>query len=364
MPDAFRAALGGTMAGALVVGCQPLPDVRYETDHAEIATFFDAPLCAGNLAHVDEWILKLVAVLEAPVDEKIRIYWGAEGVDAHCVVDGIHGGGCHRFGGGPTFVQAATLNHELVHAVGDRIGPMEIFFEEGIAHALDGALMGMEDFQTLPNELIGLSPRDFEQKNGRPIASHFVRFLIDEQGMGPLNRLRGRVRRDSTRTEVTDAFGGIYAQPLADFETAWVAQAPFSYDVTHQDPQAIDHWQNEYLEIRRNLACDDVSTHGPLSGVGILEDLHEQEGMYTTATFDIVVTGTYDVSLAGERGSAHLQSGACWDSTPTGTSVVELESGMSTETQMRACRWVATLWVEGTNDTELILTLRRTGDPP
>lgn len=349
-------------------GCQPLPDVRYETDHAEIGTYFDAPLCAGNLAQVDVMIRDLGLALDVPLRSKFRLYWGLEGVEAHCEANGVDvtAAGCHQLGGGRSFVQAGTLEHELVHAIAGRVGAMEPFFEEGIAMALSNTLTGDQSFQVLPSALVGLSRRDFESASlSRSTAKHFVHFLIDERGMAPLNELRKLVHERSTRDQALEAFAMTYAAPMSAFEAAWAARAPSNYDEYPVGSLPVESWKDGQLSIQRTLACDDVLSHGPLEGIGIPDELSEQEGMYTSATFDIVTPGFYEIGLTGEQGAAHLQTGGCWEpsSGRPAVSVIDLEAGTSVdEVEMWACRWIVTLWTEGTSDTELTLTLHRTGD--
>lgn len=372
MPVFPRTVLGAAPI-IFVGGCQQLPDVTYETEHAEIGTYFDAPLCAGNLARVDAKIRDLGLALDVPLESRFRIYWGAEGVETHCGFKEedntavLSGGGCHQIGQNVIFVDAGSLGHELVHAVGDRVGAMEPFFEEGIAQALNNEYMGAEDFRVLPSSLVGLPRQDFESaSSSRSTANHFVHFLMDERGMTPLNELRKLVHEHSSQDQVLAAFKGVYDVSMSDFETAWMARAPFTYDEGLVGPAPTDPWQGDDLVIRRTLACDDVFTHGPLEGVGVPAELHEQEGMYTTAAFDIVVPGFYDIGLTGDDGSAHLVTGACWaySSGRPATTVIDLEAGASENVEMWACRWLVTLWVEDTNDTELTLTLQRTGDAP
>lgn len=359
----LRSTLG---VAALCTGCQQLPDVTYETAHAEIGTFFDAPLCAGNLALVDDRIQELGSTLDVPLDSRFRLYWGAEGLAEYCTRDGQPTpGGCHHLDRDVSFVQSGTLEHELVHAVGDRVGAMEVFFEEGIAHVLSGALMGGQEFQVLPSSLVGLSSEGFGLASGSGATSnHFVHFLIDERGMAPLNELRKLLPRNSSRDRALEAFESVYGAPMAELEADWAERAPFSYDEIYVDPLPADRWQGDDLTIRRTLACDDVLTHGPLEGIGVPEELQEQEGMYTTATFDIVVPGIYDIGSTGERGGVHIQRGACWERASGGASIIDIDAGVAREEVLGGCRWRVTLWVEGTNDTELTLTLRRVGDAP
>jgi hypothetical protein len=347
-------------------GCTPLPDVSYVTDHAEIGTFFDAPLCAGNLVGVDATIERLGGAFDVLVVDKVRLYWGRDGVKLHCPLVDADYEGCFGLDTNVAFVQSGAVDHELAHAVGSLAGTMDPFFEEGMAHALTEHSLLNEDFDARPSELLGLSQEEFVSTPGsRRIAKHFVRFLIEEQGMAPLNELRRLSLRGASQAETLAAFERVHGAPMAAYETAWAVRAPLSFGSDYQPfgGRPVDEWRGDELEIRRTLACDDADTRGPLAGFAPPE-FYEHAGMYTYATFDVLSPGRYEIGLTGAGGRADAKALDCWATSPDGTNAFVLEAETSEEVELWACRWLVIFWVEGTDDVDLGLTLRRVGDAP
>lgn len=332
------------------------------TEHAEIGTYFDAPLCAGSIARVDESIARYALLLDAVSSQKVRIYWGADGVMESCDVAGLHDtlAGCHIIGKNETFADSGSLEHELVHAVGDRIGGMDSFFEEGLAEALSGGIGPAPDFERRPSSFVGLSTADFIDTPGsRSTSRHFVQFLIDERGMEPLNELRPLALRGTTRDQVLEAFHAVYDTPIEALEDAWVERAPLSYEQLGDLALPEDQWRGDELTIQRTLDCDDVSTMGPLDGVTIPEDFAEQEGMYQRITFDVADEDSYNLDLQGSGARARVREEECWIAADDAPNELELGADVPVETNMGACRFSATLWVEGTTTTAVTLTIRR-----
>ncbi|MEM6992707.1 MAG: hypothetical protein AAF721_19490 [Myxococcota bacterium] len=61
--------------GTLLLGCGELPAVQYETDRLQIAVDFDAPLCEGTLAALDEHVSRVESTLGVGYDAApIRVY--------------------------------------------------------------------------------------------------------------------------------------------------------------------------------------------------------------------------------------------------------------------------------------------------
>jgi len=275
-----RGMLLSGAAAVLASGCQRLPDVTYETEHAEIGTFFDAPLCAGNLAHIDEMIEDLGVALDSPLDLKHRIYWGVEGVADFCDFDefGFEADGCHTSRADRSFVTLSSLVHELVHAVGQRVATMDPFFEEGAAYALPGhIILDPEHLGLLPSTFVGRSYEEYLDKDAASaVATHFVRFLIEEHGLAPLNELRRRAHYGSSRDRILEVFDDIYGMSLADLETSWSLRAPLAYNTIIEHPLPVEQWDGDALTVQRTLACDDVATWGPLESGPVSTDFHEQ----------------------------------------------------------------------------------------
>jgi len=85
--------------------------------------------------------------------------------------------------------------------------------------------------------------------------------------------------------------------------------------------------------------------------------------MFSSLAFDVVKPGIYAVELVGDRGTVHLQRDTCWNHTSGGLAF-DVEAGAPQELEISGCRWIATLWVEGIDDADLTLNLRRLGDAP
>lgn len=70
----------------LLPGCQ-LPDIRYETEHVRVGTFFEHEVCEGSLLQIEDWATTTAEELGIDLPGKRTVYWGRDGVDEHCGSD-------------------------------------------------------------------------------------------------------------------------------------------------------------------------------------------------------------------------------------------------------------------------------------
>lgn len=259
-----RAAAAITIALALT-GCQPLPEVGYETDRLQLATDFDAPVCAATLARLDEAADRIAASLASPAtrDDPYRVYWLQNTLSDQCAEDTS---GCFYPGTRVVFAQAPSLAHEMVHATIDSPG-QAFFIEEGLAELYSGRGV-RHDPRTLSGRLDSLLrlSRDAYGHGGLsyPQASHFAYWLEDAKGPAAIEQLGAALSNGTGDAGLARQLDELFGTSIHAIEQRYAAEAPHTYPGAYDDSVPYRELGDHALWAGVDLRCDDPDVYGPL----------------------------------------------------------------------------------------------------
>jgi hypothetical protein len=217
-----RFAVSLAFVPQLLGGCVELPEIRYETEHLRVGTYFDEEVCAGSLAELDAHAVYVGDELGIELGDPIEVYWlevGQEPPSSLCP-----SGAASCFQDGRVITTWPAARHELVHAVVHELvgftSPDE-FFGEGVAEGFTG--LRSEFGAQSPSLAVGAvdsSEVDFAS------AAHFMRWLHAEHGTDDLHDLlkRSAIYRGPRHAE--RIFERTYGIPLVEAEEEYWATAP------------------------------------------------------------------------------------------------------------------------------------------
>ncbi|MDC0671861.1 hypothetical protein [Nannocystis radixulma] len=301
------------LACALACACRELPQVTHEGQHIRVAVDPGLELCAGSMAHMDEFVARLSAELglEVPTgDERPLAYWlERDGFVARtpCPERVV---GCAR--DGVLFTNYMPYNHEFVHTVAHPLGRSLPFFNEGLAVAYGGlgaeidanetALLGpVEPLLRLPDGT-DLGAVD----GGYPRAGAFVAFLIETHGIDAYLRALDDIGRGADVGDIDRAFLGAFdaslASLVAEFDIASNRCAHPAYDAKLIECAAPElAWSDGRIAEHRPIACDQPDAVGPYGGNVVV--------VFRTVT--IAEPGDYIVELFGDSTANKLALRSC-----------------------------------------------------
>ncbi|MEX1367511.1 MAG: hypothetical protein AB1Z98_30565 [Nannocystaceae bacterium] len=267
----FRSLLVVGTVGSPLACTEPLPQIRYVTDQAEIGTDFGHSICPSELAWLDGHIEYVEDLLDAGSDERIEIYL-YQSVPPQC-----HLFGCYTEEG---YIASNwnALDHEVVHAVVDRIGDPPPFWSEGIAEALTrrGTYRGYR--QAVSENVMASDSTEVDYAT----AGHFVRWLIQTRGIES-------VRMVLEGGSVEHAFG----QTLAQLEAEYEEDAPYAY------PPIRDAC--DFLPLP---AVDEVSWSEDIAISCDREGIFRFEGFWLSAVRTVQLpAGRYELRVSGGEGA-------------------------------------------------------------
>lgn len=242
---------------SLTAACNERPEIRYETEHLRVGTDFDAPLCRGDLEHMELVIATVEAELATSLDEKVDVYlWATEDWPPEqewC--RGMHDTSC--FKGSAIYSSLVSLDHELVHAVAATVGWPAPIWREGAAVALQSerTQFGL----TAPVDNLDLDVPELDYRT----AGAFARWLLETHGP---ERFRELMR---SKGDARKAFESVYDISVEAAQEAYFADSPYSYVPLI----ACEHPELEQIEGLRwsesiDLDCDAAGTYGGPYGMG------------------------------------------------------------------------------------------------
>lgn len=345
------------------LACQPLPDVAYEGAHIRVAPGPGLELCAGSLAHMDDFIARLAAELDVPPpigDDRILYYWlSRDDFDrlSPCPRDSL---GCALGAGGDIFSTEAPLNHELVHHFAyDRSS----FFGEGLAVAYEGlgSMDGSRNTEVWQRDLWRSLDASIYYKIDYDDAGAFVAYLIDSYGLAAYLEAMADLPALSTRPAIDrvfrDVFGVTLAASVAEFAAERQTCPHDSYDRKLSECSAPKiGWDGQrYAEYRR-LAADEPDAIGPFDGDRLL----------VLRTLDIPLAGEYELELVVDPlASADPSARPAVSLTACGG--CDTEPMFSTNTRARATLGAGShslrLHGSASADTRIGFSLTRVADP-
>ena len=177
---------------AALGGCSEAPEVRYETEHFEIATDFDAPVCAGTMRYFEDHLAFAEAELRRslPHGTKIRLYWLEDSLGEWCREGAT---GCFYPGTQVIFAEGKSITHEVIHALLNAEAQTSLFMEEGLAEVYSGVGVryGKRAGEAPPvAELVWLTTKEYQDRElDYALAGHFAAWLEREFGRATTQRL-------------------------------------------------------------------------------------------------------------------------------------------------------------------------------
>lgn len=263
---AARLPLALALSSFALAGCQQPPEVRYETEHFEIATDFDAPVCAGTLRYLEDHLAFAESELhhKLPAGAKIRLYWLE-----HSVGDWCHEGaaGCYYPGTRVIFSEGQSMTHEVIHALLNAEAQTSLFIEEGLAEVYSG--VGARYFRAPGerppvDELIWLTPKEYRASElDYALAAHFLAWLEREYGRVATQRIVEVVVAGGGPKQLDAALERTISADTEDIEEIYATATQTTYRGLREDavPELeLDHG------VDLSLRCDDDQTLGPLPG--------------------------------------------------------------------------------------------------
>ncbi len=171
------------IAVSVVGACaEPLPPLRYETEHAVIGTGFGDPLCGYDLPWIDEQIEFVEGMLDAASSDKVEIYLYGDAPE-FCGSEAISG--CYNPKRDIVVSAWWAVDHEIVHAVVDRFGDARPFWDEGIAEALRLHRPTIRGYVPIEHNVEADDGQNVEYFG----AGHFTRWLIESHGIAAVKRV-------------------------------------------------------------------------------------------------------------------------------------------------------------------------------
>jgi len=258
-------AATAVLVGAVLAGCQELPEVEYETDRLEVATYFDAPLCRGTLDSFDEHVDRIEDMLGIGyASQPIRVYWLSQAeIEDRC---GADRGGCFYPATRVVFTRGQSLRHELVHAVLDSEGE-SYFVEEGMAEMLSGVgvYFDVSDASVSPAKHLSLSRSEYRRGGlDYDAAAHFIRWVYETAGPSAMLRLADEIEARSTAAEIENTLEAVVGDPMQTIEDDYRTSAPNYYAGLAHGTLSAPSWETLEAGLKVRLDCAAPDTFGPL----------------------------------------------------------------------------------------------------
>lgn len=345
---------------ALSLACD-LPDVSDEGRHVRIAADPGLHLCAGSLAHMDEFVHRLSAEfgILPPIDDDRILYYWLDPDDFSTRSSCSQGpDGCEREG--TVYARVAPLNHELVHAVTHRVGHPPPFFVEGLATAYGGLGSIRQASMNLAPDVMAT----IEAPNSRSVdyvaAGAFTSFLVMKYGVDAYLKLYTALPSDAKAREVDVVFRAMLGVPLDEsvrnFEEAFGACSQAESDAKVVECAAPElPWDGPRMTLYRRVSCDQEDALGP----------YEKDHVVVLYTVVIPETGLYEIKVVTERADGPpvaitlVPCGWCG----SGPSVTASSSAGHVTTKLHAGRHSMRLLRTSSAATSMGFSLLRIGPP-
>lgn len=275
----LSSACVGSACGAETEQIEGYADFHFENDAAI--------LCEGTRAHLQTYIERSFEFFETPIPRgfhvPIYVVDDAPCPSAACYVSSENRVYIEDLVG-VGFRVAATLRHEVTHAVIDRVwGESAPFFEEGLAESLTWHLSGSwaKPPPLVPvGDLLDVTAFDLDYT----AAARFIRFLIDTRGLEAFKELfQGAGGR--SKEEIMDLVGEVYGESFAALEAEFLSGPPrCTFQVDICDLEVAEPvgaaWSHSFA-----ASCDDPEFYGSVGP--------DSTQIATQRTLEIEVAGTY-----------------------------------------------------------------------
>lgn len=257
------AALIGLAGGLLLAACNDVPEVRYRTEHFEVAPDFEHPICQGTLTYFEEHLEFVEAALarSVPFGQRIRFYWITEDLDNWCSQRAL---GCYYPGTRVIFGSGESVSHEIVHAVLNAEAQTNYFLEEAIAELYSGvgAYRRSNSDSATPGELLWLSPEDYRfGAVDYAVAGHFMAYVEAAYGPAATRAVAAVVVTAAGPPDLERAFERFTNVSFDRLEQDYESAARSYYRGLHEQ-DVPDITDSRWIDV--SLHCDEDHTFGPL----------------------------------------------------------------------------------------------------
>lgn len=284
------------LAVALSLACD-LPEVSDEGHHVRIAADPGLHLCAGSLAHMDDFVHRSSAEfgILPPIDDDRILYYWLDPKDFSTRSSCSQGPeGCEREG--TVYAKAAPLNHELVHAVMHRFGHPPSFFLEGLAAAYGGLGSIRQASTNIVPDVMATIDASNSHSVDYVAAGAFTSFLVASHGIDAYMKVYAALPSDAKASGVDDVFRAVLGVPLdesvRDFREAFGACSQAESDAKLVECAAPElPWDGPWLISYRRVSCDQEDVLGP----------YEEGHVVVLYTVVIPETDLYEIKVVTDR---------------------------------------------------------------
>ncbi|NVB42363.1 hypothetical protein G6O69_31360 [Pseudenhygromyxa sp. WMMC2535] len=266
--------LAGT--GSLAA-CTEVPEVRYRTEHFEIAPDFEQPVCEGTLAYFEEHLSFVESSLAktVPYGERIRFYWITDDLDSWCSSTAL---GCYYPGTRVIIGSGDSVAHEIVHAVLNAEAQNSLFLEEGLAELYSGVgSRRPQSSSPVPSELLWITSSGYRYGQlDYNVAMHFMAYLNAARGPSTVRAIANTVVTGAGPPELERALERFTNRDYDALELQYLEQNAYYYPGLRED--AVTAIESErWLDV--SLRCSEDTTMGPLWDL--------EPGMYRTLRLEL-----------------------------------------------------------------------------
>lgn len=222
--EGSRAWRVATFALIALMGCEQLPEPKFDSEHAAVGTEIVDDVCAGTLARIDRTIEYIDATLgHVTGAEPVHIYIvDAAQLEAEC---GDYYGGCSNEEG--VILRPSTFEHGLTHElVHDRVWRelghrTKGLFSEGIAMALGMTAAPPSDPDHAPPSVGAmLEPRAggelLKVSHGYFYAGELLAWLIEVEGMPATLALMAELEQKTKPARVRERYTAHFGRRIDD----------------------------------------------------------------------------------------------------------------------------------------------------
>ncbi|MCA9686270.1 MAG: hypothetical protein KC457_29145, partial [Myxococcales bacterium] len=223
--------------------------------------------------------------------ERIRFYWITEGVDSWCSERAL---GCYYPGTRVIIGNAASADHEIVHAVLNADAQTNLFLEEGLAELYSGvgSRRPASNGSLAPSELLWISASDYRfGELDYAVAQHFLTYIHKSAGPGVVRALAEVVVTGAGPASLEQAVERFTTVDYDTLEEQYVAQNALYYPGLREGAVAAIE-DDEWVDV--SLRCDEDSTLGPLP--------QAEPGMYQVRRLVLSDRRAVDFELLGPEG--------------------------------------------------------------
>ncbi len=283
-----------------------LPPVSWQGDWIRFATTAEKLPCGKTLEKLDEAVLRAQELLNRPLtdNKKITYYWLPEPDsklspcgDAHSCAIGL-----------TIYSEVLDMHHEIIHSLtsGDEHLRHHRCFEEGFADAfsLSQIRRSLSEDQDDLLEAFITPPTVYDSISVPFNCAHFVRYLLEKEGLEITNELFDRSKTSSTVQQMDNIFVELTGTGLESQIYAWSTDAPECYQA-----MALCEYMEELLPSDQSNTRWNKTIHFSCDSGDTIRQSKSWE-LLADYIIDVKTPGEYNVSITSstaESGNSYSQ---------------------------------------------------------